>query len=867
MSTPNAAMITTDPAKNETDFLTRVLPWGQGVANLHWKTKDRPGLPGLPFNRPDDLLAQAIYCNTRPALYGDLYYCLSTQAQTGKSVNGRVMAHRNHENVAALKAIWLDIDVKATEGYPTVVEALDALEIFCVKAQLPPPTALVFSGGGLHVYWISDKPLTLEEWQPYAEGLKAAGMAQGLRADWQCTIDCVRVLRVPGTLNHKTSPGRGVKLMALAPADYAFESALGHIKTAIANIPQSRRTSTATVCDVTKFKQQPFDPSLQDMGLSSLDDPLDWKPLLDEGGCPHLLEAFNTGGAHYAQPLWHLDALLSTFLKSGRRIFHQMSKGHKSYDPGDTDKMFDRKVNDKEGGMGWPSCAALESAGCTSCKTCPYKGKIKSPLNFADPAKPSLTTPAQDGVIRQVKEGKIHPVVALKTLHQRGASDQALFALLNENYAAVRYGSEIMVAAIIGNDVISMTVENFHKVFANVRILAGQNLIEVSKLWFKWPGRRQYLDRGIVFEPGGPSDVAEDMLNLWRGFGIEPKQGDWTLMRNHIFNIVCSKQQDLFDYLIRWLAYAVQHPNEPIGVAVAFRGAPGAGKGIVARTLGKMFGKHFVHIANGDQLTGRFNASLGTACVVFLDEALWAGDKKGEGVLKALITEPRLSLEAKFRDPIMVDNRLRIIVASNEDWVVPTGMGDRRWFILDVANTFAGTGHKDYWDPLYAEVENGGAAAMFYDLLAMDLSGFDVRAVPHTAAKAQQQAHSLRGVDAWLFHVLNEGAIGYQSWKKDGLTVTKDFAYGCFEDFSKHQRSWRPDVKHVWSKKLRELLGLCMEDTRQNSSQRVRAFKFAPLADCRRQFATLAGAPNIEWEPANEEDECPGPASSAAEHS
>ena len=108
----------------------------------------------------------------------------------------------------------------------------------------------------------------------------------------------------------------------------------------------------------------------------------------------------------------------------------------------------------------------------------------------------------------------------------------------------------------------------------------------------------------------------------------------------------------------------------------------------------------------------------------------------------------------------MVENRLRIIVASNNDWVVPTGIGDRRWFVLDVANTFAGTGHREYWDALYAEIENGGAAAMFYDLLTMDLSGFDVRAVPHTAAKAQQQAHSLIGTEAWLYHVLQEGGIG-----------------------------------------------------------------------------------------------------------
>ena len=192
-----------------------------------------------------------------------------------------------------------------------------------------------------------------------------------------------------------------------------------------------------------------------------------------------------------------------------------------------------------------------------------------------------------------------------------------------------------------------------------------------------------------------------------------------------------------FDYLIKWMAYAIRNPDKPIGVVIAFRGAQGAGKGIVARTFGSIFGKHFSHIANGDQLTGRFNASLATSCVVFLDEALWAPDKKGEGVLKALITEPRLQLEAKFRDPIMVDNCLRIIVASNNDWIAPVGIGDRRWFILDVANTYAGTLHREYWVALYSEIECGGAAAMFHDLLAIDLDEFDVRAVPHTAAKAR----------------------------------------------------------------------------------------------------------------------------------
>src|SRR5262249_53408873 len=70
-----------------------------------------------------------------------------------------------------------------------------------------------------------------------------------------------------------------------------------------------------------------------------------------------------------------------------------------------------------------------------------------------------------------------------------------------------------------------------------------------------------------------------------------------------------------------------------------------------------------------------------------------------------------------------------------------------------------------------------------------------------------------------------------------------------------------PDVKSVWSKKIRQLLGSCVEDTRQKSNgTRSRAFKFAPLEDCRRKFERHAGAPNIEWEPTKEEDERPNPA-------
>jgi hypothetical protein len=103
-------------------------------------------------------------------------------------------------------------------------------------------------------------------------------------------------------------------------------------------------------------------------------------------------------------------------------------------------------------------------------------------------------------------------------------------------------------------------------------------------------------------------------------------------------------------------------------------------------------------------------------------------------------------------------------------------------------------------------------------------------------------------VEAWVHQILQEGAIHNHLWRNDGLTVSKAEAYQRYMEFSKEQRDWKPDVKPVWSKKVRELLGKCVDHTRQKIGfqERVRALKFAPLDDCRHHFALRAGAPNME---------------------
>jgi hypothetical protein len=191
-------------APDVAEFLKRVLPWpgdGPGYINLHYTSPDQKsahGLAGRPYRNLVDFMHGLDWAKSHPAYAKDIYFCLSRQRETGKVYHGRTYALRNHINTTALKAIWLDIDVKPPpKGYATLVEALQALKAFVEAATLPSVSALVGSGGGLHCYWISDRELAPDEWAAYAGGLRDLAVKHGLRCDLGVTIDCARVLRVP----------------------------------------------------------------------------------------------------------------------------------------------------------------------------------------------------------------------------------------------------------------------------------------------------------------------------------------------------------------------------------------------------------------------------------------------------------------------------------------------------------------------------------------------------------------------------------------------------------------------------------------------------------------------------------------------
>jgi hypothetical protein len=289
-----------------------------------------------------------------------------------------------------------------------------------------------------------------------------------------------------------------------------------------------------------------------------------------------------------------------------------------------------------------------------------------------------------------------------------------------------------------------------------VEVGSGKNglpeLIPLGKWWLHQEKRRGYED--LVLDPTKP-EIFGTSYNLWRGYGVKPTQGGWSLMRKHIEEVLASGNTAHAEYILRWAAWAVQHPEKPAEVALVFRGGNGVGKGVFGRTLKELFGRNGKQIFSSAHLTGKFNAHLRDCCLLFADEAVVPDDAKATAVLNGLITEPTIAIEGKGRDVEWVTNHVKVAMASNADYVVPAGKDARRFMVLDVPATHQRD--RVYFTALYNELRNAGREAMLCDLLAYRLDDWHPREIIETQALREQKLHGLKGAERLIVEILFNG--------------------------------------------------------------------------------------------------------------
>lgn len=373
-------------------FLARVVPWadpvtGQGYVNLHsmhpnpdTTSKIKKFHSGTILRAPGDVDQSIAYLTNRNP-QTDIYFCTSLQGMAEEKTSQRTgrayrAPKRSAEAALCSKAIFLDIDFK---GYADPKDVTRELSRFLSETGMPEPTAIVFSGGGLHVYWIVNEPLTPSEWLELSGCLVQATIEHNLKCDRGVTIDIARILRVPGTLNHKYDPPVAVKLLRMREFDYLVDQL---------RKPLFAYKDRATMPKAVGFFEEPGTlpraplQGVSDLeaGVESTSDPI----ILDTIApvCPMIAVALADGGKDYDNPTWNMTTLISVFTSGGRADAHRMAMGHSDYTPEATDDLFDRKQADHvTKNLGWPSCASIAN-NCRHCSYCPNKALGKSPLSF-----------------------------------------------------------------------------------------------------------------------------------------------------------------------------------------------------------------------------------------------------------------------------------------------------------------------------------------------------------------------------------------------------------------------------------------------------------------------------------------------------
>ncbi len=381
--------------------------------------------------------------------------------------------------------------------------------------------------------------------------------------------------------------------------------------------------------------------------------------------------------------------------------------------------------------------------------------------------------------------------------------------------------------------------------FENDRVEIDGKLISKVQIWLKSPRRRSYDE--IVFNPR-ISGHYESKYNIWKGFAVSAKGGDCGFFWRHIHQVICSGKDEHYQYVRKWLAHLIQKPWD-IGSALVLRGKQGTGKGIFVETIGRLLGPHYAPLASLDRVLGRFNSHLKHAILIFADEAIWGGNKKEVGALKALITEPKLFIEGKGKDGYWIDNYKHLIVSSNEDWVVHLDPDDRRFFVLDVSDI-----HKEdqvYFGAIIDQLEKGGYEALMHDLLQEDLNGFELRKMPENFSGFDMKLASTSSADRFIYTSLKEGC-----WDHANTGPSGEIQNLIISKFYTHYREWceweKDDVmpQAQLGKRLHQIIP-GIEVKRSPSSEgatRPNYYQFPPLDTCRSAFEQFYKQNPAIWE-------------------
>lgn len=290
------------------------------------------------------------------------------------------------------------------------------------------------------------------------------------------------------------------------------------------------------------------------------------------------------------------------------------------------------------------------------------------------------------------------------------------------------------------------------------------------------------------------SDNGATMVNTWRGFAVEPKEGNVQPWLGHLAHVV--PEEDYRSALLWWIAYTIQHPNKKVSWQPIVLGISGAGKDALFMPIAKILGRAYKSIGNKD-IKGDYDDGLWQTKLLHISEA--SGLKGSTIDFYKRITAPEsdsmMLLNIKGQKKVEQPNICNVLVITNNLDAMKFDITERRAFILHAPTVMTEEQKTKYFEEW---MHIGGAEALFHYLLQYPLTDHTPTKLPFLTTHFYEMFDMTRDKD--------ESSIKYD-WEDSKGLFKHDFVQ--FRTLSEQY----PDLSKAKLKQALELFGFVKVDT------------------------------------------------------
>ncbi|KAF1697977.1 DNA primase [Pseudoxanthomonas jiangsuensis] len=257
---------------------------------------------------------------------------------------------------------------------------------------------------------------------------------------------------------------------------------------------------------------------------------------------------------------------------------------------------------------------------------------------------------------------------------------------------------------------------------------------ELHRAWMEHPNRAMVRVREVDFDPSCRKPGIT--CNLYAGWPTTPVPGSCEKLLALLWHMCGAERQQraLFDWLLKWLAYPLQHPGAKMKSAIVIHGPQGTGKNMFFDEYMKLYGD-YGRVLDQAALEDKFNDWASRKLFLLADEVVARTEVYHlKNKLKALVTGDRIRINPKNIQAYEEDNHANFVFLSNEAMPLVLEEDDRRHAVIWTPEKLP----QEFYREVMAEIAAGGTAALHHYLLQLDLGDFTNGTYPPmTAAKAE----------------------------------------------------------------------------------------------------------------------------------